>query len=147
MKVFIGSDHRGFKLKEKLKPWLTGLGHEVVDCGALSYDKNDDYPDFSFAVSERVVKDRGMGIVICGSGIGVTVAANKVPGARCSTGVSPSEIKRGREDDDLNVLAISGDYTSESDAKVMIKAFLTTPFVGDERHVRRLRKVEARENG
>lgn len=145
MKIFIGADHRGFALKEKLKPWLVSLGHEVIDCGAATYDKNDDYPDFSFAVAEGVARERGMGIVICGSGVGVTIAANRVPGARCSTGVSAIEITRGRQDDDLNILAISADYAKEDEAKAMITAFLTTPFVGDERHVRRLQKIAARE--
>lgn len=157
MKIFIGADHRGFALKESLKPWLTSLGHEVVDCGNRVYEKTDDYPDFSFAVADAVaqrdhpyVPKQGStliraGIVICGSAVGVTIAANKVKGGRCSPGVSVEEIKRGREDDDLNILALSGDYMSEKRVKDMIMAFLSTPFKGDERHTRRLQKIEARE--
>ncbi len=157
MKVFIGADHRGFALKEKIKPWLTRQGYEVVDCGNTVYEKTDDYPDFSFAVADAVaqgdhsyVPKQGStltraGIVICGSAVGVTVAANKAKGARCSPGLGVEEIKRGREDDDLNILALSGDYMSEAAVKAMIMAFLTTPFKGDERHVRRLKKIEARE--
>ncbi len=153
MKIFVGADHRGFALKEKLKPWLANLGYEVVDCGNSVYEKTDDYPDFSFAVADRVASKPSapgtlpstMGIVICGSAVGVTVAANKVKGARCSPGLGVEEIARGREDDDLNILALSGDYMTENRVKKMIMAFLTTPFKGDERHTRRLKKIEARE--
>lgn len=157
MKVFVGADHRGFQLKEKLKPWLSGLGYEVIDCGNRMYDKADDYPDFSFAVADALAKEEleyspkkgstllRAGIVVCGSGVGVTVAANKVRGARCSTGISVEEVRLGREDDDLNILAISANYTGEEKAKEMIRAFLTTPFKGDERHTRRLRKIVDRE--
>lgn len=152
MKVFIGADHRGFALKEKIKPWLSRLGHDVVDCGNTVYEKTDDYPDFSFAVADRVVSSVNSrpglevrGIVICGSGVGVTIAANKVKGARCSTGIVASEIILGREDDDMNILAISANYTKETKAKEMITVFLNTPFKGDERHTRRLKKIFARE--
>lgn len=155
MKLYIGADHRGFSLKEGLKPWLVSLGHDLVDCGNRVHDGADDYPDFSFAVADAVSKGKppsvpgalppSMGIVLCGSGVGVTIAANKVPGARCSTGISAAEVARGRADDDLNILAISADYTTDDQAKEMIAAFLTTPFLGDERHTRRLQKIEARE--
>lgn len=146
MKVYLGADHRGFALKEKIKAWLLTQGREVTDLGNTVYDPNDDYPDFAFAVAETVVADSGSrGIVICGSGVGVTIAANKIGGARCSTGVSPEEVKRGREDDDLNILAISADYTDAEKTKALITAFLTTAFAGDERHVRRLNKIKARE--
>ncbi len=155
MNVFIGADHRGFELKEKIKPWLVGLGYDVTDCGNTKYEKTDDYPDFSFAVADKVAAKfspsgtlpKRMGIVICGSAVGVTVAANKVKGARCSPGLGVEEVKRGREDDDLNVLALSGDYMDEKRVKEMIKTFLATPFTGDERHTRRLQKIEAREQG
>lgn len=146
MKVYIGSDHRGFALKEKLKPWLAGGGYEVIDCGNRVYEKTDDYPDFSFAVADSVVKEKeSRGIVICGSAVGVTIAANKVKGARSAPGISTVEVKRGREDDDLNILALSADYLSEQEAKERIEVFLTTSFIGDERHIRRLKKIEARE--
>ncbi len=103
MKIFIGADHRGFSLKEKIKPWLSKLGHGVVDCGNKIYEKTDDYPDFSFAVAERVAKQgkpskpgenlRVAGIVICGSGVGVTVAANKV--MHRGTGFDPLGYRAG----------------------------------------------------
>lgn len=157
MKVYIGADHRGFELKEKMKLWLVKKGYTVVDCGNTVYEKTDDYPDFSFAVADAVAQgDRPYvpkqgstltraGIVICGSAVGVTIAANKVKGARCSPGLGVAEVVQGRKDDDLNILALSGDYMSERRAKEMIAAFLTTPFKGDERHTRRLKKIESRE--
>lgn len=146
MKVFLGADHRGFARKEALKPWLASRGYEVVDCGNAVLDRADDYPDFSFAVADAVIQDpSARGIVLCGSGVGVTIAANKVRGARCCSGISVAEVKRGREDDDLNILAISADYTPERRAKEMIEAFLTTLFIGDDRHRRRLGKIAARE--
>ncbi len=147
MKLFVGADHRGFALKEKLKPWLISLGHDVTDCGNTAYDEADDYPDFSFAVADRVTAEaESRGILICGSAVGVTIAANKVKGARCSSGISVEEVKRGRQDDDLNILALSGDFIDEVRAKELISVFLTTPFTGDERHVRRLKKIEDRES-
>lgn len=147
MKIYIGADHRGFSLKENLKNWLTSLGHEVVDCGAASLNPSDDYPDFAFAVADNVVREEGSrGVVACGSSIGVTIAANKVKGARCSPGLSPAEIARGREDDDTNILALSADYLSEDEAQKMVTAFLETPFKAEENHVRRLKKIGEREN-
>lgn len=155
MKIFIGADHRGYELKEKLKPWLASQGYTVIDCGNAVYDKTDDYPDFAFAVADRVAAlssrsvpgaiPPALGIVICGSGVGVTIAANKVGGARCSTATTSDEVKRGREDDDLNVLALSADYLSEGEIQERIRAYLETRFTGDERHVRRLKKIEERE--
>lgn len=148
MKIFVGADHRGFELKEKIKLWLAGQSHEVVDCGNTVYDKADDYPDFAFAVADAVVKEPGArGVVICGSGVGVTIAANKVRGARCSTATTALEVQRGREDDDLNILALSADYLKEDQVKTMITSFLSTPFKGDDRHARRLNKIIAREAG
>lgn len=146
MNIYIGADHRGFELKEMLKPWLSGLGHTVTDCGSEKLDPNDDYPDVAFAVAEKTVADaESRGIVLCGSGVGVTIAANKVKGARASTGISVDEVVLGRRDDDMNILAISANYTNESMVKSMVEVFLATPFAADERHVRRLDKIKRRE--
>src|SRR5438046_1223129 len=101
MNLYIGADHRGFELKETLKPWLIEKGYDVVDCGANALNPTDDYPDFAFAVADHVVAESGSrGIVVCGSGVGVTIAANKVPGARCSIATNVEEIRLGRGDDD-----------------------------------------------
>ena len=146
MKLFIGADHRGFALKEKIKPWLFEKGYEVIDCGNRTYDKGDDYPDFSLAVATEVAKDStNRGVVICGSGVGVTIAANKVKGIRASTALNSNEVSHAREREDLNVLALSSDYTNDEDVKKMILVFLETPFRQEERFLRRLKKIEERE--
>lgn len=146
MKVFIGADHRGFHLKELLKPWLLKEGYDVVDCGNSIYDKADDYPDFTFAVSDNVASEpTNRGIVVCGSGGGVTIVANKVPGIRATMGVHVAEVKHNREHNDINVLSIGADHTTELIAKKLIKIFLGTPFIPEERFVRRLKKIEERE--
>lgn len=148
MKVYIGADHRGFHLKEQLKPWLIKEGHEVVDCGNTTYDKGDDFPDFTFSVSDRVAKEpESRGIIICGSGGGVTIVANKVAGIRCTMGVHVAEVKHNRIHNDINILSIGADHTTEFIAKKLITAFLTTSFDPQERFVRRLEKIKERENG
>lgn len=144
--IFIGADHRGFKLKEQLKSWLKEENYQLVDCGNTVYDSEDDFPDFAFAVAEQVraQTDQSVlakGIVICGSGVGVNIAANKVAGIRASTAVNADEVRHARQHDDLNILAISADYTSLDEAQKMIKIFLTTPFEPAERFLRRLRKI------
>lgn len=146
MKVYIGADHRGFKLKESVKPWLAGQGYEIVDCGNTVLDGTDDFPDFSFAVADHVAAEPGaLGIVICGSGGGVTMAANKVPGIRCGQAVNVEDVLHNRRHDDMNILAIGSDFVTEEEARAMILAFLRTPFDGSERFLRRLNKIKTRE--
>lgn len=147
MKLFLGSDHGGFLLKESLKTWLHNSGHEVVDCGNTVLDPSDDYPDFAFAVADAVAKDpQARGILLCRSGAGVTIAANKVKGIRAAVCITPEEAAFNRAHDDLNVLSISGDHTPEDGAQKVIEAFLTTPFaVHEERHLRRVKKIIDRE--
>jgi len=147
MKIFIGAAHRGFELKEHLKVWLEEEGHQVVDCGNSKYDPEDDYPDFSLAVAKKVQQDsESKGIVICGSGVGANIAANKVKGIRASVGFNTDEIRHAREHDDLNVLSISSEYSSFPEAQEMIVAFLTTPFGSEERFIRRLDKIREYES-
>ena len=146
MKVYIGAHHRGFALKEQLKPWLIKEGYDVVDCGNSIYDKGDDYPDFCFAVADKVSGDPDtFGIIICGSGGGATIAVNKVSGIRCTMGVHVAEVKHNRGHNDINMLSLGADHTTEFIAKKLIAAFLTTPFEREERFVRRLRKIKERE--
>ncbi len=147
MKVFIGADHRGFHLKERLKPWITELGYEVNDVGATALHPEDDYTDFASTVALRVAENsEHRGIVICGSGVGVDVVANKIDGARCGYGASGKEIESARRDDDINILAIGADYVDEETVKQMIKTFLQTAFIKEERFVRRIDKIEEIEN-
>lgn len=147
MKIYIGADHRGFAIKEKLKEWLSSRGDTVTDCGNTVLDQNDDYPDFAFAVSDRVVTDPGsLGIVLCGSGGGVVFAANKVQGVRCVPANEVSDVIHNRNHNDANVLGIGTDHTTWGDIIAMTTAFLDTPFGNEERFVRRLNKIKAREN-
>ncbi|MBI4142826.1 RpiB/LacA/LacB family sugar-phosphate isomerase [Candidatus Uhrbacteria bacterium] len=142
MHIAIGADHRGFPLKEQLKPWLIGLDHTVEDTGATALDPADDYPDFGVAVGRAVATDPdARGIVLCGSGIGIAIAANKVANVRAGTCATPEQCRNARADEDLNVLALSADALDFEHAKLVITAFLETPFSGAERHARRLEKL------
>ena len=147
MKIYIGADHRGFNLKEAVKKWLIKLGYDVVDCGNFIYDKNDDFPDFSLEVARRVATEaQSLGIVICGSGGGVTIAANKVKGIRCAQAINVPDVTHNRSHDDINVLAIGSDFIDISLAKAVILAFIKTPFKGSDRFRRRLGKIAGVEN-
>lgn len=142
--IYIGADHRGFGLKERLKQWLVTQHLAVVDCGNVRLDPGDDFPVFAHAVAEQVVADEDhRGILICGSGAGVVIAANKVPGARCSVGINLSDIYHARAHDDLNILAIASNFVTFEEAKQQVGMFLNTPFEAVERHVRRLKRIEA----
>jgi ribose 5-phosphate isomerase B len=146
MTIYIGADHRGFHLKEKITLLLRDEGHDVHDCGDTVYDAEDDFPDFTFSVADKVMTDAGSrGIVICGSGGGVTIAANKVKGIRCATAVHVSDVKHNRESNDINVLSLSADFTDFDEAKELVRAFLHTEFGGEERCVRRLNKIASRD--
>lgn len=140
MKVFIGADHRGFNLKEKAKNWLTD--HLVEDVGALELNPQDDYPLYAGRVAARVAAGDGVGILICGTGVGVDVVANKFDGVRAGLGKAAEQVKAGRNDDDMNVLVIAADYTKDEEAHEMINAFLETEFSGEERFKRRLHDIE-----
>lgn len=142
MTIYIGADHRGFALKEELKEWLGQLGHSVVDCGNTVYDKADDFTDFAFKVAEAVAEEStNRGIVVCGSGVGVNIAANKVKGIRASTALNTAEVIHAREHDDLNVLALSSEHITTAQAKEYTQIFLETKYLAEERHVRRLNKI------
>ena len=151
MKIFIGSDHAGFELKGKLIPFLKGLGHEVEDEGAFEYDAQDDYPDFIKPVAEEISKNpdstQYRGIVLGGSGQGEAICANRFKNVRAMTYYAPSRgevdiIKDSRGHNDSNVLSLGARFLSEDEAKIAIKEWLETPFSGDERHVRRIAKLD-----
>jgi len=142
MKLYLGADHRGFELKNSIAAWLKTQGHEVVDCGNAVLDPLDDYPDFAFAVAQNVAKDHGSrGIMFCGSGTGVTIAANKIDGIRAADAFSADEVRHSRKHDDMNVLAIAADYTSSEEAKTYITIFLSEPFSPQEKYIRRIQKI------
>lgn len=143
MLIYIGSDHRGFGFKEKLREFLRNEGYEVVDVGDKVYDEADDYPDFASAVAEKVGADpeRRRGILLCGSGVGMDVAANKFAGVRSALGFSPDQVYAARHDDDANILSLPVDFLPEEDALKILKVFLATPFAGEERYKRRIEKI------
>jgi ribose 5-phosphate isomerase B len=142
MHIVIGADHRGFALKRELISWLETQGHSVEDAGALIEDSGDDYPDFGAEVGYRVSQNDGArGVVICGSGIGITIAAGKVSGIRAGTGSTPAQVRAARADEDLNVLGLSSDIVDGDAAKAIIVAFLETPFSNEPRHLRRIEKL------
>lgn len=145
MTIYLGADHRGFNLKEHLKQALKNEAYDVVDCGAAALVPDDDYPDCALAVAKKVSADpaQDRGIVICGSGFGVDIAANKVAGVRAGLAMSPDHAYQGRHDDDINVLALAADFVDEPTALKIVKVFLETPFAKEEKYARRLEKVRA----
>lgn len=149
MNIFIGTDHAGFELKQKLSVFLESLGHEVEDKGAFEYDAYDDYPDYVSLVAKEISKHDDStnfrGIVLGGSGQGEAMCANKYKNVRALTyyGENPniSIIKASRNDNDSNVLSLGARFITEDEAFKATEVWLSTPFSGDERHVRRIAKI------
>lgn len=139
MRIYLGSDHAGFKLKQEVIEHLKNGGHEPVDCGAFSYDADDDYPPFCIAAAMRTVADSGsLGIVMGGSGNGEQIAANKVPGARCALAWSVETATLAREHNDAQLIGIGGRMHTVSEALAIVDAFVNTPWSEAERHQRRI---------
>jgi len=140
MKIAIGSDHRGFGHKEHIVEALLDDGHEIIDCGCDSTESAD-YPDPAFAVGYAVVADEvERGVLICGSGIGVSIAANKVPGVRAALCWNEEMAGTTRQHNDSNVICFSADNTTAEEATVMTRRWLATEFEGG-RHARRVQKI------
>lgn len=147
MKIYIGSDHGGYKLKEELKKYLVELAYEVEDMGAHSLDSGDDYPDFVFPVAEKVAQDpQSIGIVLGRSGVGEAIAANKVKGIRAALVWNEQVAVKAREHSDANILSLGADFIDKETAKRIVKIFLETPFSQEERHKRRLEKIKKYES-
>ncbi|KKS78956.1 MAG: Ribose-5-phosphate isomerase [Candidatus Beckwithbacteria bacterium GW2011_GWA2_43_10] len=142
MKVYLGADHRGFKLKEKIKAWLKERKINFEDKGAYQYDKNDDYPDFGSQVGQKVSEAGGKGIVVCGSGVGISLAAGKFKGVRAMIGFNVSQVKHGVEFDHANVLSLPADHINLKLAKKMVKVFLETNRGRQVRNLRRVNKIK-----
>jgi len=143
MKIYLGADHRGYGLKEKIARWLFEWGYEFSDLGADYLDPGDDYPLYAEKVGSMVAdSENSLGILLCGSGVGVEVAANKIDGVRAAIGKSPEQVKAGRGDDDMNVLVVAADFTKENEAKEMVRAFLKTKFEGKSRFKKRLEDIK-----
>jgi ribose 5-phosphate isomerase B len=144
MKVGIAADHGGYEMKQKIYLLLSARGHQVVDFGNLQYDRDDDYPDFAIPVARAIaagVVERG--VLLCGSGIGASIAANKIDGVRAAICHDVFSARQGVEDDDMNILCLGGRTTGIAVAWDCVKSFLAAKFSGAERHLRRLAKVGA----
>jgi ribose 5-phosphate isomerase B len=142
MKIFLGADHRGFYLKEKIKKYFKKLGVAFDDLGAKFFDPKDDYPDFAIKVAKKAAQNKkSRGILICGSGAGVCVAANKIKGIRAGQAFNARQTEHMRRADDINILCLDGDALGGKTAKNIVKTFLKTKFSNLERHQRRLQKV------
>jgi len=142
--VYIASDHRGYNLKEFLKGYLSQEKIPFKDVGNHKFDPEDDYPDFAFKLAREVAKNsnENLGVMICGSGLGMAVAANKVKGIRAGLAVSEWFAEHGRKNDDLNVLSLAADKTDFSAAERILKAFLGARFSQDKKYARRLEKIK-----
>jgi ribose 5-phosphate isomerase B len=142
VRVYLGSDHAGYDLKQRLVEHLTAAGHEVDDCGPHVFDAEDDYPPFVLLAATRVAADPGSaGIVIGGSGNGEAIAANKVRGIRAGLAFSDDTARLTREHNDANVLSLGARMYDEATALRFVDIFLATSFSGDERHVRRIAQL------
>ena len=148
MKIFIGADHRGFSLKEEIKSYLLSKGHNVVDVGAFELNLDDDCTEFALLVANEVAKDinENRGILICGSGMGMDVVANKVKGIRATVAYSKSSAQHARSNDNISIISLAGDVLKNREAEEIVDAFLSTQFSVEERHVRRLQKISDIEN-
>ncbi len=144
MRIAIGADHGGYVLKEDIVALLQQAGHQVADVGAHALDSSDDYPDFTRLVGEAIQRGEvERGIVICGSGVGACVAANKLRGIRAGLCHDTYSAHQAVEHDNINVLCLGARVVGVEVAKELVQAFVRAQFSGEERHVRRLAKVEA----
>ncbi len=146
MRVYLGSDHAGYELKEHLVSWLKERGHEVVDAGPFVYDAVDDYPPFVLRAAEGVASDPGaLGVVIGGSGNGEQIAANKVAGVRAALAWSEETARLARQHNDANVLGIGARMHTPEEATRFVEVFLSTPYSDEQRHTRRIAMLSAYE--
>jgi len=140
--VYLGADHAGFHLKEELKKYLEELGYEYEDLGNQQLEPKDDYPDFALAVAKKVAASGEKGILICATGFGMAMAANKVKGIRASVCWDEFTALQSRQHNDANILCLGGKVIDSETAKKVVRIWLETEFTGDERHVRRLGKIK-----
>ncbi len=143
MTIFIGADHRGFELKNKLVEYLQNKNIRVEDLGNYEHDPEDDYPDYAQKVAQAVLQnpENFLGIVICGSGIGVCMAANRFKGIYCGMGMNGEHVKHGRQNDHINVLSIASDMFDEKQSQDMIDTFISTQPIHTPKYLRRLQKL------
>src|SRR3989338_8860438 len=151
--IYLGADHAGFVLKEKIKHYLARKKVSFHDCGDLVFNKDDDYPDFAASVAKNAVKNKTFGIIFCGPAEGVCIAANKIKGARAVNPHGIIQTKLAREHEDANLLCLAGGRSLKPQPAIsfetairMIEIFLKTPFSGEPRHIRRINKIKLLEN-
>ena len=144
--VYIGADHRGFQLKNVLKEALVEDGCQVVDAGGVDYDKDDDFIDPGIGVAGRVAAENARGVLICGSGVGMCVMANKVAGVRAALCTSEEQARRAREEDNANVLCLASELVGVEDNINIMRMFLKTEFSSEERYLRRIARINEYES-
>lgn len=159
MKIYIGADHRGFEMKQSLVEWLRTEGYDVEDCGDFEYKPLDNYPEIAKRVISSVIpsvsegspreslliekrSSETFGILLCGSGIGVSIVANRYKGIRCALGFSIHQITHGRMNDHINVLSLPSEYIDLEKAKKIVKAFLETKPKMEEKYLRRIEELD-----
>ncbi|MGC8651195.1 MAG: RpiB/LacA/LacB family sugar-phosphate isomerase [Minisyncoccia bacterium] len=142
--LYLGADHRGYYLKEAIKKYLASRNIEFKDLGNLEYEKNDDYPDLAKKVAKAVQENpqKNRGILICGTGIGVSITANKFKNIRAGLCLSSWIAQKAREDDDINIVCLAADLTDENTAFHIVYTFLTTQFLNKTKYKRRIKKIE-----
>ena len=140
--IYIGADHRGFELKKKVIKWLLESDVLVRDLGNIEKDIDDDYVDYAIKVSEKVINEAAKGILICGTGVGMSIAANKVKGIKAGLCTYPKQARRAVEEDNINVLCLSADLVEEDENFEIIKSFINSLFVAEERFIRRINKIK-----
>ena len=142
--IYLATDHRGFTLKKKLRAWLTEWGMEFTDCGAVSFNPQDDYPDFVAIAAAKVAQDpvNNRAIILGGNGQGEAMVANRRPGVRAAVFYAANDemLKMTREHDASNILSLGASFIDEDEAKHAVKLWLDTPFSEEPRHVRRIAK-------
>ena len=143
MTIYIGADHGGFELKLQLSQYLVKAGYAVVDCGNKVYEPEDDYPDFSKGVASAVGANKdSRGILICRNGVGVCISANRFAGIYCALGFNNEQIRKARQHDFINVLALPSDYKTLDECIELVKIFIETEPLSDPKYLRRLQKIE-----
>ncbi|MBU2101585.1 RpiB/LacA/LacB family sugar-phosphate isomerase [Patescibacteria group bacterium] len=144
MIIYIGADHRGFNLKEQLKAFLQESGYTVSDLGAEAILKEDDYIDYAKAVAEKVSMDptNSKGVLVCGSGVGMDIAANKFANVRSVLAMSPDHVMASRNDDDTNIVSLGANFIDTETAKRIVSVWLQTPFSGEEEDRRRIEQLK-----
>lgn len=141
MRVFIASDHAGLERKNKIRNFLASKNYELEDLGPDQLDQQDDYPDYAFALAKKVVASKGRGVLVCGNGQGVCIAANKVKGIRAASAFDPEMAKTTRVDDDANILCLPGRFLDDDKIESIVETWLETDFSEEPRHLRRIKKI------